>query len=52
MIIPFLLTLLVIGVLWYCAETYLPLPAPMRVIVRVVFFVVVVVYICRYAGVL
>ena len=50
--ITFLLTLLVIGVLWYCAETFVPLVPPMRVIIRVVFLVVVVVYICRFAGLL
>lgn len=50
--LTFLLTLLLIGVLWYCAETYVPLVPPARVIIRVVFLVVVVLFVARFFGVL
>ena len=50
--IVFLLTLLVLGVFWYVAETYFPMPSPMRLIVRVVFFVVVMLFVLRYFGLL
>lgn len=43
----FLLGLIVLGVLWYIVETYLPMPAPMLLIVRLVFLVIVVLYIVQ-----
>lgn len=48
--IGLILTLIVIGVLWYLAETYIPMPAPMRVIVRVVCLIAVVLYLVRWFG--
>lgn len=50
--IVFLLTLIVIGVLWYLVENHIPMPAPMLVIVRVVVLVLVILYIARWFGVL
>jgi hypothetical protein len=50
--ITFVVTLLILGVLWYLAENYIPMPPPMRVIVRVVCLVLVIFYIARFFGVL
>jgi hypothetical protein len=47
-----ILTLIILGVLWYLVDTYIPMPAPMRTIVRVVILVATVLYIARFFGVL
>jgi hypothetical protein len=50
--ITLLLVLIVIGVLWYVVENYIPMPPPMQTIVRVVFVVAVVLYVLSAFGVL
>jgi hypothetical protein len=50
--ISLLLVLIVIGVLWYVVENYIPMPPPMQTIVRVVFVVAVVLYVLSAFGVL
>jgi hypothetical protein len=47
-----ILTLIILGVLWYLVDTYIPMPAPMRTIVRVVIILAVVLYVARFFGVL
>ena len=50
--IMLLLALVVIGVLWYVVENYVPMPAPMQTIIRVVFIVVVLLYVLSAFGVI
>jgi uncharacterized membrane protein len=50
--ITLILTLIILGVLWYLVDTYIPMPAPMRTIVRVVILLAVVLYLARFFGVL
>jgi hypothetical protein len=47
-----ILTLIIIGLLWYLAETYIPMAPPMKVIVRVVCLLAVIIYLARALGVL
>lgn len=49
--IVLIVTLIIIGVLWYLLETYVPMPEPMKVIVRVVIILAVLLYIARFFGV-
>jgi hypothetical protein len=46
--IGLILRLLVVGVLWYLAECYISLPAPMRILLRVVCLIAVVLYVLQW----
>jgi hypothetical protein len=50
--IGLILTLIIIGLLWYLAETYIPMAPPMKVIVRAVCLIAVVIYLLQFAGLL
>lgn len=48
--IGLIVALIIIGVLWYLVETYIPMPPPMRVIIRVVCILAVVIYLIQTLG--
>jgi hypothetical protein len=47
MLLPLLIVLAVIGVIWYLLENYVPMPPPMKIIIRVVILLAVLLYILR-----
>ena len=48
--IGLLLVLVVLGAVLYIVETYVPMPAPFRILVRVIVAVMVIGYLVRLAG--
>lgn len=50
--VTLIVTLIILGVLWYLVDTYIPMPPPMKVIVRVVIIIAIVLFIARTFGVL
>ena len=51
-IITIVLTLIVIGILMWLEETYIPMAPPIKTIIRVVVLVVVVLWLLNVLGVL
>jgi hypothetical protein len=49
--IGLLLTLIVVGVALYLIETYVPMAAPIKTVIRVVVVLVLVLYLLRAFGV-
>lgn len=49
--IQLVLVLIVVGFLLYLAETYIPMAAPFKMVVRVVVVVLLVLYLMRVLGV-
>lgn len=52
MLINIVITLIVIGILLWLEETYLPLAAPIKTIIRVVVIIVVVLWLLQTFGLL
>jgi hypothetical protein len=50
-LIPLLITLVVLGVVWYLVTTYIPLPGPIKTIITVIAVLVLCVWLLRWAGV-
>jgi uncharacterized membrane protein len=45
-----LIALVVLGVVAYLVEQYLPMPAPFKVVVRVIIVIIAIVILLRFAG--
>ena len=49
--ITLIVTLIIVGVLWYLVEHYLPLAPPMVVILRAVLIIATLLYVARFFGI-
>lgn len=49
-LLPLILTLALIGVIVWAIETYIPMPAPIKTLIRVIVALVVIVYLARLLG--
>lgn len=46
-----IITIVVLGVALYLLETYVPLPPPIRILLRVLVVLAIVIYLFRFAGI-
>jgi cobalamin biosynthesis protein CobD/CbiB len=49
-LIQLAIVLVVLGLVWYLIETYIPLAAPIKVVIRVVAILILCLWLLRFAG--
>jgi hypothetical protein len=50
-LVQFVIVLVVVGLVWWLIETYVPIAAPIKVVIRVIVVLVLCVWLLRFAGI-
>lgn len=50
-LIPLLVTLVVLGVVWFLVTTYIPMPQPIKTVITVIAVLVLCLWLLRWAGI-
>ena len=51
-LIGIIVTLAIIGVIWYLIETYVPMAAPIKTIIRIIIVIVIILWLLQTFGLL